>query len=117
MNRRRSQDGVATTLALVVVGVLVFVAALACGATAVVVGHRRAQAAADLGALAAAEVLQSGGDGCAAAGSIVVANAAELVGCSSDNGSTLVSVVIRLPRLLGQRELHARARAGPSGSR
>lgn len=115
MTRRRSEDGVATVLVLGLVALLVLVAGVAVAATAVVVGHRRAQAAADLGALAAATAVQAGSDGCGAARSTVVANGAELDECSKDGSSVLVTVVVRLPASLGAREVRARARAGPAG--
>jgi secretion/DNA translocation related TadE-like protein len=83
------------------------------GAVGVVAGHRRAQAAADLSALAGAMALQGGGDACQRASVIAGRNGAELQRCEVD-GFEVVVVVARTVRLPGvPMELKARARAGP----
>jgi secretion/DNA translocation related TadE-like protein len=83
------------------------------GAVGVVAGHRRAQSAADLSALAGATTLQGGGDACQQARVIAGRNGAELQRCQVD-GTEVVVVVARSVQLPGlSMELKARARAGP----
>ena len=115
--QRDGEAGVAVVLVLALVGALVVLAAVAAGLTAVVVAHRRAQAAADLAALAAAGQLQSRGDACAAATVIARRNGAELGGCSIDGSTAAVTVTLRLPPVLSGRDLRASARAGPVSGR
>ena len=113
---RRDERGVGVVLALGLVGVLTTFALVAGAAVALVVTHRKAQAAADLAALAGAVALRAGGDGCAGAGRVAEANGAVLRGCSVSGAEVLVTVVVTAPGVLGSRELRARARAGPSGT-
>ena len=83
--------------------------------TAVTARHR-AEAAADLAALAAAGRAVTGStDPCAAAASIASANGAVLEACTVDAGAVVqlrVGVRVRLTPL-GVRWAHANARAGP----
>lgn len=111
--RRRDESGAAVALALGLVALLVLVAAVALGVTALVAGHRKAQAAADLAALAAASSLREGADPCAEAHEIAAANEASVTSCAVQGQTVSVSVVVQIA-LLGERELRARARAGPS---
>ena len=113
--RTRGQDGAAVVLGLGLVAVLVFVAAVCVGIVAIVLGHRQAQAAADLASLAGAGALQRGADPCAAAQLIAGRQHAVLTTCVVEGGSVLVTTAVRLPGALGHRELPARARAGPAG--
>ena len=112
-HRRRGEDGAATSLVLVVAAALV-VATL--GATAVgqvMVAHRRAGSAADLGALAGAVALQRGQDGCAAARRLVVRADVRLGRCQVSDEQVRITVAVELV-VVGRRVvLGARAHAGP----
>lgn len=110
----KGEHGVGVVLVLALVGALTFTAAVAVAATAVVVGHRRAQSAADLAALAAATALRDGGDPCAAAAEVAEGNGAEVEGCEVVGATVAVVARARLPDALGDRWVRARARAGPS---
>jgi secretion/DNA translocation related TadE-like protein len=110
------ERGAASLLAVAMIGVLAVLTS-ALGVTAsLVVDHRRAQAAADLAALAGAVELGRGGDACAAAATIAAANAAALSACSSVGAEVLVSTIITGPRWrdwVGRVEGRARAGPGP----
>ena len=109
----RGEQGSGTVLAVAMIGLVVTVTVGATGAVGVVAGHRRAQSAADLSALAGATTLQSGGDACQRAGVIADRNGADLQRCQVD-GTEVTVVVARSVRLPGlPMELRARARAGP----
>jgi secretion/DNA translocation related TadE-like protein len=99
------------------VGLLVLVGAALGVAGAMVHAHRVAQSAADLAALAGAQaVAGGGGDACARAEAISVANGATLDGCVLDGADVRVTVTVPGPRWLGQpHDLSAEARAGPAG--
>lgn len=108
--------GAATLLVVALAGVLLLIGAAAGVVGALVVGHRRAQAAADLAALAGAVALQSGDDPCGAARSVAQANDATLEACVVHGSVITVDVVVAGPRWWGQdRDLTAAARAGPAG--
>jgi secretion/DNA translocation related TadE-like protein len=111
------QRGAATVLAVAMAGVLLLVGAAAGVVGAIVVAHRTAQAAADLAALAAASALaRAAGDPCASAAAIAEDNGAALASCAVAGRTVEVEVVVDGPRWLGQdRDLSARARAGPVG--
>ena len=109
----RDEQGAGTVLAVAMIGLVVTVTVGTSGAVGVVAGHRRAQSAADLSALAGATTLQDGGDACQRARAIAGRNGAELQRCQVD-GTEVVVVVARSVRLPGlPMELKARARAGP----
>jgi len=100
-------------LAVAMIGLIVSVTVGTSGAVGVVAGHRRAQSAADLSALAGATTLQNGGDACARASVIAGRNGADLHRCQVD-GTEVVVIVARRLRLPGlPMELRARGRAGP----
>lgn len=113
----RDERGAATVIALALTAVLTSVALVAAAVVAVVVAHRRAQSAADLAALAAARALQRGEDPCAAGRANARAQGAELTGCEVVGEEVTVVATVSGPRLglLGEDELHGRARAGPAG--
>lgn len=118
MTRRRSpragrERGAATVVAVALVGVVLLVG-LALGEVAAwVAAHRRAQAAADLAALAAAA--QVAADPCAAATRVATANGARLTSCRPDGLEVRVEVAVDAPRRLGPAAvLEAEARAGPA---
>ncbi|MBG0827268.1 flp pilus-assembly TadE/G-like family protein [Planomonospora sp. ID67723] len=99
------------------ISAVIFTAAVAVvfAGTARVARHR-VQAAADLGALAAARLaFADPARGCAEAASLVVDNGARLMRCAvGDDGIVVVGAVARfsLP-MVGGREVAAYARAGP----
>ena len=112
---RADETGAGTVLAVAMMGVLVTVTVAATGVVGVVAGHRRAQSAADLAALAGAGALQAGSDPCRQAGAIARRNGATLRGCEVDgwNVAVRVATTMRLPG--SPMELEARGRAGPVG--
>ena len=82
----------------------------------VVVAHRRAQAAADLAALAGAAHPGSAhpGSACGAADSVARSNGAEVVSCRQESAEVWLEVRVRAPTLAGRRPtVTARAHAGP----
>jgi secretion/DNA translocation related TadE-like protein len=110
---RHDERGLATVAAIGLLAVLVLVAAVCVGGTALVLAHRRAQVAADLAALAGASALQRGADPCAAAGTIAERQDARLARCVVDGADVVVETGVRVVAALGGAELPARARAGP----
>jgi len=112
--RRSEQRGAATVTALSLLSVLMLAAFVAAGAVALVAGHRKAQSAADLAALAAAQALQRGDDPCTAGREIASAQNAALTGCSVEGSEVVVIASVHLSSLLGGSSLEGRARAGPS---
>jgi len=115
MSGRRARDdcGAATVLALALVVVLVFVAAVCVGSVGIVLTHRRAQAAADLAALAAAAALQRGAAACQEAARVAGRQRAVVTSCSVRGAEVLVVTAMDLPSALGGATVAARARAGP----
>lgn len=112
--RRRDERGAAVVVAIGLVVVLVFVAAVCVGTVAIVLAHRRAQVAADLASLAGAAALQGGGDPCAAASRIAARDDALVTQCDVNGPSLLVVTSVDLPPALGGGGVRARARAGPA---
>ena len=115
---RRGERGAATLLAVAMAGVLLMVGAALAVVGALVVDHRRAQAAADLAALAGAGAAARGQPACAAARAVAGLNGAELLECSIDGPPEGATVTVRVevsgPHWLGQQaDLQAGARAGP----
>jgi secretion/DNA translocation related TadE-like protein len=95
-------------------GVLMLLGAALGVVAAMVVAHRRAEAAADLAALAAAHAVQLGGDACVQAARVARGNGAGLTSCAVTGQDVVIEVVVPGPRWLGQRaDLRARSRAGP----
>jgi secretion/DNA translocation related TadE-like protein len=121
--RRRGGDGGAMTVALagVIAAALLVLCGGMCLAAATVAAHR-ARAAADLGALAAARVLQRGGaagEACARGATVAALNAARVRDCRAGADGTVVlmtssPVGLSLPGL-GRLQARGQARAGPSG--
>ncbi|MDH6703360.1 secretion/DNA translocation related TadE-like protein [Kitasatospora sp. MAA19] len=104
-------------LALAMLGTAVFAATIAVGG--VVAARHRAESAADLAALAAADRLLLDPDGgCGRASGIAAAQGAALVSCAVDRAGDAVEVVAEvavggLPVRLPVGPARARARAGP----
>ena len=108
------ERGSVMPFAVACLGLILLVAAALGVVAAMVAAHRTAQAAADLAALAGAAAVQRGGDGCAAARAIAVANGGVLDDCTVAGRDVVVTVRVVGPRWLGQHaDLAARARAGP----
>ena len=106
--------GLATVAACV--GALAVIAVLVVGVRigAATIARHRAEAAADLGALAGATRAVSGeAAGCGRADTVVRANRARMLSCRADGLDLLVQVVVTLD---GGGSAEARARAGPLGS-
>ncbi|MFE6870795.1 Rv3654c family TadE-like protein [Kitasatospora sp. NPDC057692] len=119
LRARREDAGSATVWLLLcaLLGCLVCTAALSVGA---VVGARhRAESAADLAALAAADRLLLDADGgCGRAGAVAAAQEAAVVSCTVDLAADAVEVVAQVPvaglsSRLPVGPARARARAGP----
>ncbi|MFJ4092317.1 Rv3654c family TadE-like protein [Kitasatospora sp. NPDC089913] len=119
LRAQRSDTGSATVwlLAGVLLGGVAFTAALSLG---VVVGARhRAESAADLAALAAADrILVDTDGGCARARAVAAAQSAAVVFCAADLPADAVEVVAEvpvtgLPVRLPVGPARARSRAGP----
>lgn len=95
------------------IAALTMVAALGLTLGSVVVARHRAQAAADLAALAAASGLTAGpGEACARAGEIVAAMGAQMPSCVVAELDVIVSVAVRAGSRFGG-VARAAARAGP----
>lgn len=114
------EAGSATVVGLVLVAVLVTVTVVGVTAGALMVGQRRAAAAADLAALAAARAAvplpgQAGRDPCAVADALARANDARLTGCRTAGAEVSVEVTVKVVGPFGASwSAPGRARAGPS---
>jgi secretion/DNA translocation related TadE-like protein len=116
---RRGERGAATILVIAMAGVLLLVGSALGVVQAMVVAHRRAQAAADLAALAGASASMRGEDPCEAARVVARLNDAVLLACASGpaavGGTVTVRVRVPGPQFLGRHDnFDASARAGPS---
>jgi secretion/DNA translocation related TadE-like protein len=113
---RPDDEGSGTVLALALVAVLTSLVLACAGLGAAVVARHRADSAADLGALAAADrsLGRSPGDPCTAAARVVRAGGAQLTACRvASDASVSVSVQVPLPRPWSRLGVaQARARAG-----
>jgi secretion/DNA translocation related TadE-like protein len=112
----RDDRGSATVWVLALSGVLVSLGAAAVLVGSAVATRHRAEAAADLAALAAAgDAVTGAGGPCATALSIAVANGAALEACTVLPGNVVqIRVGVRVTMgPLGERWAHASARAGP----
>ena len=92
--RGREERGAAALLVLTMTGVLLLVTGALGVAGAMFVDHRRAQAAADLAALAGAGAVWRGDAGCVAAQDVAGRNGAHLQCCSVDGTAVTVSVSV-----------------------
>jgi len=109
--------GGATVLVVAMAGVLMFVMVGLAAAGGLVTAQRRAQAAADLTALAGASALADLGgptDACAAAGRVAGRNAAVLDACAPDGRAVRITVSVAGPDVPWKEvRVTAEARAGP----
>lgn len=114
--RRRDESGVATVLAVGLMGMLLAVTTIATAATLVAVTGHRAAAAADLAALAGAQAVSDSRSACAAAALSARHNGGEVSDCSVAGLDVSVTVAVTTPRVLGLVwSVPADARAGPGG--
>ncbi|MEO7744985.1 MAG: Rv3654c family TadE-like protein, partial [Actinomycetota bacterium] len=116
----QTQAGAASVLVLAVLVVALVLAAGVGGLAGVVLARHRASAAADLAALAGADVLagRAPGDACAAAAGVAAANGARLESCATADLDLLVTARVVPPgalAALGSATGRARAGPGPSG--
>lgn len=112
VGRGGGDDGAATVLVVAMAGVLVFVMVALAAVGGLITAQRRAQAAADLAALAAAGALDA--DACAAGLRVARANAAVLDGCVVAGSEVRVVVSVAGPPMPGREvRVSAEARAGP----
>ena len=113
----RSERGSAALLSVVLTGVLMVALVLTAAVAGVVTAQRRAETAADLGALAAAAAVQHGRMGCTESSAVIRANGAIQVSCTVVDEDVTVQVRHRGPRLFGRAlDVTSRARAGPDRS-
>lgn len=111
---QRDERGSATLLALPVMAILILGALSASLVGGALTAQRRAQAAADLAALAGAGSVQYGDDPCRAVRSIAQRNGAELTYCEPRGDDVMVRVEIETAPLFGRSlSVAAQARAGP----
>lgn len=114
----RSDDGSGSVVVLALGAVLVLAMAGVASACQVVTARHRAEAAADLSALAAASTAVLGGSGpaCARAAQVAKAHATRLDECAVGPALTVrVVVVTSLPGVLADvGPVQGRARAGPA---
>lgn len=119
MSGRASDHGSATLWVIGCIALLLVVAEVATLRTAAVVARHRAESAADLAALAAAQHIGVDDGPCAAAAQVAVANGARLQRCTvalaadGRSGTVLarVELSVHLP-VAGSRKVLASARAG-----
>jgi len=112
---RRVDDGVATVWAALLIAVLSLITLVAAGLVGVIAARHRAEAAADLAALAGAVAARDGNDPCAAASIIAAANEATMLSCSELDRVVEVSVGVSASGLAGlDWEQVGVARAGPA---
>uniref|UniRef100_UPI0035A2499D Rv3654c family TadE-like protein n=1 Tax=Nocardia pseudovaccinii TaxID=189540 RepID=UPI0035A2499D len=111
----RRDDGVATVFACLALAALIGATLLIAQVGSVVVARHRAQAAADLAALAAAGELARGADvGCAEGAEIARRMGVRIQQCEVVQWDVIVTVEGNVPMgLLGKRTVRAVARAGP----
>ncbi|MDQ3627953.1 MAG: hypothetical protein M3419_03915 [Actinomycetota bacterium] len=112
----RDERGVATVVAVGLLGVVLVVTVVGVAIVTLVGARHRAETAADLGALAGAVAVRDGSDGCAAAARVTAANDAVLASCVVADRTVEVTAIVTTGQLLGRTwELTGAARAGPAG--
>ena len=115
---QRSEEGSGTVLALTIIAVLLVVTVVIAGLIGVVSANRRASAAADLSALAAADAYRglTEGDPCAVAADLAERHGAHLESCTFPDRPETVEVTVAVPvagpmGMLGPARVRARAGA------
>ena len=115
---QRPEEGGGTVLALTIIAALLVVTVVIAGLIGVVSANRRASAAADLSALAAADAYRglTEGDPCAVAADLAERHGARLESCTFPDRPETVEVTVAVPvagpmRMLGPAKVRARAGA------
>ena len=113
----RGDGGAAAVLVCACLAMLLTVGAGLGAVSGLVKSHRQAQASADLAALAGAQRSQLGGDGCAEAAELAIANGGSLTDCQLIGEDVIVKVRVLGPHWLGlSANPTASARAGPDNN-
>jgi secretion/DNA translocation related TadE-like protein len=115
MTSPRGEDGVATVAAAATVGLVLLVAAALVQVGLVIAAKHRAQAAADLAALAGSAASLRGDDGCGAARAVARRNGADIASCRADLAVVTLTAESSMASVVwGARfRTHAKARAAP----
>ena len=115
---RRPEEGSGTVLALTIIAALLVLTVVIAGLIGVVSANRRASAAADLSALAAADAYRglTEGDPCAVAADLAERHGAQLESCTFPDRPETVEVTVAVPvagpmGMLGPARVRARAGA------
>ena len=115
---RRPEEGSGTVLALTIIAALLVLTVVIAGLIGVVSANRRASAAADLSALAAADAYRglTEGDPCAVAADLAKLHGAQLESCTFPDRPETVEVTVAVPvagpmGMLGPARVRARAGA------
>ena len=115
---QRPEEGSGTVLALTIIAVLLVLTVVIAGLIGVVSANRRASAAADLSALAAADAYRglTEGDPCAVAADLAERHGAHLESCTFPDRPETVEVTVAVPvagpmGMLGPARVRARAGA------
>lgn len=115
---QRPEEGSGTVLALTIIAALLVVTVVIAGLIGVVSANRRASAAADLSALAAADAYRglTEGDPCAVAADLAERHGAQLESCTFPDRPETVEVTVTVPvagplGMLGPARVRARAGA------
>lgn len=115
---QRPEEGSGTVLALTIIAALLVVTVVIAGLIGVVSANRRASAAADLSALAAADAYRglTEGDPCAVAANLAERHGARLESCAFPDRPETVEVTVAVPvagpmGMLGPARVRARAGA------
>lgn len=115
---QRPEEGSGTVLALTIIAALLVVTVVIAGLIGAVSANRRASAAADLSALAAADAYRglTEGDPCAVAADLVERHGAHLESCTFPDRPETVEVTVAVPvagpmGMLGPARVRARAGA------
>ncbi|GEM35467.1 hypothetical protein NN3_64740 [Nocardia neocaledoniensis NBRC 108232] len=113
--RRTNHEGGATAFACVALAGLIVLTVVIAQVGAAVVARHRAQAAADLGSLAAASLLTEGPEaGCAEAGTLARRMGVSVRRCVVEQWDVVVAVEAEVSfGVFGARTVSATARAGP----
>lgn len=107
--------GSGSVLLTAVVALVLSAGSAGLGLAGALVARQRAEAAADLAALAGGQALLRGGDACGTAGRVAAAGKARVVVCKPAGTIVYVVVEVTLPGVLGRLDMppaRARARAG-----
>lgn len=115
---QRPEEGSGTVLALTIIAVLLVLTVVIAGLIGVVSANRRASAAADLSALAAADAYRglTEGDPCAVAANLAARHGTHLESCTFPDRPETVEVTVAVPvagplGMLGPARVRARAGA------